>query len=197
MSRQSRRDRQPPERRANFRPSRVRILVLCGGQVAEPEYFEGLKTWAQNAEYAITIRSHRSGPARLVERAIESSDDYDEPWCVTDVDQFLDVEEAAARIATAHAVHLLISNPCFGLWLLLHQADHRAWISCCNGVTRELRRYVPGYDKSVEFMRYQPGLEDAIERAKRLGEIEERFPNPSSGVWELVERILTRNTENQ
>lgn len=197
MSGRSKRDQQPPQRRASFRPPRYRVLVLCGGQVSEPEYFEGLKAWARNDALATTVGGRRSGPARLVEQAIESSADYDEFWCVTDVDQFPDLAEAT-RVSGAHGVNLAVSNPCFEAWLLLHFETCTAWIKDCNTATRLLRRHIPAYQKSVDFRLLAEGLGIAIERARRLASnAAEPCPNPSSGVWKLAEKIMKHSAEQK
>ena len=104
-------------------------------------------------------------------------------WCVVDVDDF-DIG-AATTLAQAEAVELAVSEPCFELWLLLHFADHKAYIANGRAACALLARHVPGYDKKLDFGQFDEGVEEAIKRAKGLGP-----GNPSTDVWRLVELLL-------
>lgn len=124
-------------------------------------------------------------PRNLVSYAkkIFNEDEYDAVWCVVDVDEF-DVE-AARTLAQANAVELAVSEPCFELWLLLHFADHRAYIGNGKAACTLLAKHVSGYDKKLDFGKFDAGLDAAIARAKKLGP-----GNPSTDVWRLVEVLL-------
>jgi hypothetical protein len=80
--------RTPPRRQPN-----TRILVVCGGVRTEPAYLDGLKQWARNPAVHVRVISSGKSPAALVAHAARIAstvgDDYDELWCLFDVDEFV------------------------------------------------------------------------------------------------------------
>lgn len=190
MARDSRRD-MPRSRRQPFREPRTRILVLCCGKRTEPEYFSGLVKHVRSTSVSVKIKTGTSDPAGLVAQAKTFLDtgDFDQLWCVVDVDHF-DIDLAVASVRDEPRIRLAISNPCFELWLLLHFQDHSAHLPKCAKAAKLLSRHVPGYEKSVVFRTYEPGLSESVERARKLNSADGGHPNPSTDVWRLVELIM-------
>lgn len=123
-------------RRPPFREPRLRLLVVCGGERTEPDYFRGLKGQMRNPAIQIRLKAKGCAPKDLVAyaRAIApvGGDEFDQVWCVVDSDDF-DLE-AAAALAAELDVRLAVSNPCFELWLLLHHAGlHGLPLRCQRG----------------------------------------------------------------
>jgi hypothetical protein len=170
------------------------VLIYCGANRTEPDYFEGLRELLRAANVTMTVRAEGVDPVRLINRAAEfrerRRDVFDEVWCVVDTDEF-DIP-AAVVASRRHNVNLAVSNPCFELWLLLHHTDCTAYCQGYADVLTRLRRHVPGYDKAaMDFRAFAAGIEAAIERAEKLdssGTDHER--NPSRGVWVLVKRLM-------
>ncbi|MEU7477330.1 RloB family protein [Lentzea sp. NPDC042327] len=158
------------------------LLVVCGGQRTEPDYFKGM---ARTRGVRLKVRTKVESPENLVRyaKSIFTADEYDGVWCVVDVDEF-DVE-AARRAAERADVELAVSEPCFELWLLLHFRDHRAHIDDGSAACRLVQKHVPGYDKKLDYAAFDHGVEMAVTRARELGP-----GNPSTGVWRLVEVLL-------
>ena len=75
-------------------------------------------------------------------------------------------------------VELLVSNPCFELWYLLHFEDQRAHIDCKNCENR-LKKHLPNYKKAEVPKGLRDGQCTAIERAEKL----EEYKNPSTSVY--------------
>ncbi|ARQ70294.1 RloB family protein [Streptomyces marincola] len=124
-----------------------------------------------------------------VERWGSAGGEFDQVWCVSDVDDYRDLDEAV-RYAENHGVELVLSNPCFELWLLLHHVDHRKWLAGYPAVKELLRKHVrvPA-DKSVAFERDFGGERwwRAADRARALApEGEEHQRNPSTRMWRLA-----------
>lgn len=186
----------PRRRRRPFREPRTRILVLCCGKRTEPEYFKGLVQHVRNPSVTVKVKSGISDPAGLVEQAKArlGADDFDQVWCVVDVDEF-DIDRAVEGSGSVAGVRLAVSNPCFDLWLLLHFQEQTAYVATCGKLGERLRRRVANYEKAVEFRRFAPGVARAVAGAKRLGDTETDFPNPSTGVWRLVELISSEGTQ--
>jgi hypothetical protein len=166
---------------------------VCGGEVTEPGYFNGLKQAYRNAAVQVCVKTKGVDPASLVSYAASVQamhpDTFDEVWCVVDVDEF-DLA-AAKQLAADLDVQLAVSNPCFEVWLLLHFAQCRAAVQSPTAAIRKLKQHVPDYSKSsFRFSRFKLGVNDAIVRAQVLGEAgEEHATNPSSGVWKVA-RII-------
>jgi hypothetical protein len=158
------------------------VLVVCGGQRTEPDYFKGL---ARARDVRLKIRTKVDSPENLVRyaAAIFTPDEYDGVWCVVDADEF-DID--AARVAAGRAdVELAVSEPCFELWLLLHFVDHRAHIDNGKAACVLLAKHVPGYAKKLDYSPFDVGVEAAVKRAEALGP-----GNPATDVWRLLKAVL-------
>jgi len=162
--------------------------VVCGGEVTEPRYFDGLQLEFRNSAVHVRVKAKGADPISLVKYAAAASDQnresFDEVWCVVDVDEF-DVE-AAIRQAHDRGIKLAISNPCFEVWLLLHFVDCTASVRDAAEAIRRLKRHVPDYSKNeLRFEKFGPGVADAIRRAQCL----EHLGNPSTEVWMVAQAI--------
>jgi hypothetical protein len=169
------------------------FLVYCGALRTERDYFDGFRERVRQGNVTIKLRQEGIDPATVVRAAAgyrdRSPGRFDEVWCVVDTDQY-DIDTAVVE-ARRRNVRLAVSNPCFELWLLLHHAGCRAYCHGCTEVTRRLKRHVPGYDKArLNCADFAPGVDDAIKRARDLDPSgAEHRRNPSTNVWQLVERI--------
>src|SRR4051812_27041969 len=87
---------------------RPRILVVCEGEVTEPEYLRALKNHHRVQTVEVEIIRHKGVPKSVVEHAVKMSEDarkeaktyknsflaYDKVWCVFDVDEHPNLAEA-------------------------------------------------------------------------------------------------------
>lgn len=197
--------RRSPARRPPFKLPKRRILLVVEGAVTEKNYFEGMIAALRTTVVEFKVLGGVGVPMTIVETALKirraarerarvEKDqylDYDETWCVFDVDQHPKIPEAV-KLAEQHGIFLAISNPCFELWLWLHFADApRA--SSAQELQIKLRQYMPDYRKHVRFAELQSGVESAIDRAMVLDQqakiTGQRFGNPSTGVWRLTRVI--------
>jgi hypothetical protein len=183
-------------RRSPAREPRKRLLVVCGGRQTEPDYVNGLRRHLRNPAVSVDVLARDRSPSQVVQYAITRSsqapDSYDEVWCVVDVDQFTDLDEAvklAARSTTdSMSITVVVSNPCFEFWLLLHFAEHRGHVGSYAQLKPLLARHVPAYNKSrIDFADYAGRYPDAVQRARNLDPSGENHRlNPSTNVWRLV-----------
>ena len=130
-------------------------------------------------------------PKTAVETAARLKREYDEVWCVFDIDSHPLVPDAKQQ-ARDNKIELAISNPCFELWAVLHYQDQHAHIETAK--LRELcRRHMPRYKKRLPFLELFPHIEEAIRRAEELEQMHEARgtagENPSTGVHRLVRSI--------
>ncbi|MFF7022591.1 RloB domain-containing protein [Streptomyces klenkii] len=178
------------------RRARDRLLVVCGAKATEKDYLLGLVDHVANPAVTVRIRTKSCSPAQLITYAAGErdriGDDFDQVWCVFDVDHF----EVACAIdrARREGIRVAVSNPCFELWLILHFSGHTAPVRTYRELLPYLKRHVPAYEKArLDFRDFEHGWGEAGRRARRLAtEGREHVTNPSTGVWALVSRIATR-----
>jgi hypothetical protein len=204
----ARRSRDSLRRAVGTRPPRKTLLVFCEGERTEPEYLAALRREpAVRDVAAVDIRIDRDSagftPLALVRRAIAARaksqrerGEIDEFWCVFDVEwpKHHPALQEAVSLAAGNDIKLAVSNPCFEIWLVLHFADHEAFVD--NDGARRLRRRHDGQlDKGLDPNLYMPQRGLAAARAARLEKRHRadgtRFPedNPSSGMHSLVTSI--------
>ncbi len=207
------RNNRPLKRRRPYIEPRKRILIVCEGKKTEPSYFDGLRTLERARTVDIEIDNTGGVPKTLVERATAKKREsrkntrrggdpnlqYDEIWCVFDVDEHPKLAEAKKQ-AKDNEIKLAISNPCFELWLILHFRDQRASIDR-HPLQSACRLCMPDYVKSVNFNELKSRVDDAVQRAIQLEEWQKgrdnMGQNPSTSVHELVQVIRTNSKDFQ
>ncbi len=169
------------------------LLIVCGAEKTEYAYFEGMKKLHPLRGLGVVRPPQGRGkdPVKVVRQAVQQRDSragsFDQVWCVLDQDEF-DLQPAVAEAGAAR-VQLAVSVPSFELWLLLHYTECGGALTPKQALAR-LRQQVPAYDKTrLNFEDFASGLGNAMERARRLHDGAGVGPNPSSGVWALVEVI--------
>lgn len=105
---------------AKFRPQPT-VLVICEDRVSSHNY---LLRAAQHFRASAIVEVNHCGktdPKGITEAAIKRKRDYDKVYCVIDRDSHVNFHDAIALAAgTKGKVQLVISNPCFEYWLILH-----------------------------------------------------------------------------
>lgn len=186
-----------------------RVLIACEGAKTEPHYFDWIRMRLRLNRENVVIADKKTGldPMSLVEYALEayrSDGDFNRIYCVFDRDKHTTYGAAvdrirAVRLPRGTKILAAQSVPAFEIWLLLHfvyttrQCEAPLEASNCDLVIRELRNYIPGYDKGrKEFLPYLEGrTELAIEHARRLEQFHQTSgtDNPSTKVHELIEYL--------
>ena len=193
------------------RPAGRRFYVYCEGERSEPEYLLGLREALRTRLLHVEIVRKGAAPSTLVASAVAKARELrraretdDEVWVLFDRDEHPDWHKALDQ-AQANRIPVAYSNPCFELWLLLH---YREWTSPLDRhqARSALQEHLRHYDKGV---RPQDFFDDlltpsgeltpdsrclrATQRAKALAARAADCGgdgNPTSEIWQLVERIL-------
>lgn len=77
--------------------------------------------------------------------------------------------QQAINYAEKQEIKVILSNPCFEVWFVLHFEDGRAPYDSSDKVIDKLKQYVPDYEKSRDmFEVLQGNMEKAISRAEQL-----------------------------
>lgn len=188
-------------RKTAIRPERKTVVVFCEGEASEPDYINGLKRLAsirENAAIDIEVATERGVPLTLVQLATDRStdDEVDECWCIFDVEwpkNHPNLKRAMA-IAADHGVRLVVSNPCFELWLILHFEDQTAFMAT-HEAERRSRQLDGRAGKRIGASAYMPLRRAAVGRAVKLTQRHEQndtpFPkdNPSSLMYEFLASV--------
>lgn len=105
------------------------MLIVTEGEVTEVEYFEGLAQYLRFTGVLVGKARPRGlgkDPLRVVNEAIrqrkDPNNEYDHIWAVVDVDEHANLP-SAIQLAKRSGIPLVVSNPCFEIWLLWHYVD--------------------------------------------------------------------------
>ncbi len=197
-------DRGAARRETGRRDHRRVIRVLTEGAVTEVAY---LVQWARRSSNThLDFAESGMAPLSLVQRAREHQranqrrgsrqrGDFDEIWCIFDVDQHPNLNQAITE-ARQSGIRVALSNPCFELWLILHYRDQTAAID-----RRQVQRLAA--DRGItDSKRLNPGAIDTLVarypdakiraealRERHLADGSGPNANPSTNVWELIDRL--------
>jgi RloB-like protein len=137
MSRRARSIEKLLRRKPKYTP-RGSVLIVCEGSKTEPQYFNALSDkldLKRFVEVDVCGEECGSAPINVIDYAIKAKKerektaskspiltDYDEVWCVIDVEAPNPHTTLAQAInkAGCHQIKKALSNPCFEYWYILH-----------------------------------------------------------------------------
>ena len=164
-------------------------LVICEGET-EARYVNLLRSWFKSPIRIVSNIEGTKVSQSLIERRAKelkiSSMDRVHTFLMYD----MDVRAINERLLRCKA-EMLLSNPCFELWLLLHAREQRSAIGT-DALILELKKSAAvwkNYAKSLftdtqkAFLRSK--IDIAVSRAKGLRSLS----NPSTGIYKLVEML--------
>src|SRR5262249_31660826 len=139
-------------RRSHHRPAKTRVLIVCEGRETEPNYFRGLREEeAVRQNFAVEVKKGKGGSCLMVvqqtiaepDKAAARREEYDEAWCVFDVEQGGQGAQVsnARTLADRQGIRLAASNPSFEVWLLAHFVRTRRAFHNCDAVIEELNKH--------------------------------------------------------
>ena len=186
-------------RKSRRRSERRRGLVVTEGIVTEPQYLALLKQKMPRDIAFFDVCPEGTDPLRVVKRAVnkQKMSDYDWIVCLVDCDEHRTFDEAF-KLAEKHGIQVLVSNPCFEVWLLWHIEDFNR-----HSEARDVQARLKGLKvtrgkkllASFQVEKYREACSRA-RRADRRPTANRIGPNPSSGLpvlLELLEGITPRN----
>jgi len=179
----SKREKTPPMRMRRI------ALVICEGETEEA-YVGLLRQWYKSPLKVIShIEGSRVTPSLVENRVREtkiSARDRVDVFLMYD----MDVPAINEKLRGCSAA-LLLSNPCFELWLLLHARDLKSPITTA-ATLKELEKsasvwknYRKAFFTDTQTAFLKAHTETAVRRAKVMKECR----NPSTGVYKLVETL--------
>ena len=184
------------------REPKVRFFLFCEGRNTEPAYFRAVREELYG-DVLIEIEGGVGEPRTVADRACArkrqnrkgSFQKNDRFWAVFDRDDHQKFDEAVG-FCQANEIGVARSDPCFELWLILHEKDYDS-PDGSEAVQKELATLRPEYDRRGR------KIPDCGEMVKRLPDAEERsrqqlnrrhgennpFGRPSTTVGELTKEI--------
>lgn len=180
------------------------FAIACEGTEREPEYFKPFNSIDRiKVDIIENEIGHRdSAPKKVLERVklyIDevglSEKDNDTLWCIIDVDRWPrdQIEELANYCADFQNWNILISNPCFEIWLLYHKLESLDTIDCSKSqkVKDSLHKLEKG---GYYFLNYLPLLQEAICNAKKNdSNVQYYYPLPKeTKVYLLGEALMKK-----
>jgi hypothetical protein len=133
-------------REINFRDIVQTFLIVCEGLKTEKLYFEAFKVPKDVKDIDVIGRGLNT--ISLVDEAIRirdaSPNEYDQVWCVFDVEDHNSNEiHQAVALARRNHIKVAISNQCFELWYLLHFHYYHTAV--------DRRRFIPILTRQLGF----------------------------------------------
>jgi hypothetical protein len=198
------------KRRSPTREPRRRFTLFCEGKNTEPLYFNALRVRLAHALIEIRINKAAGVPYTIAEQAVQlaketrcanrrrkrdSYEERDQIWAIFDRDEHPRYEEAVA-LCVASGVHIARSNPCFEIWLILHEQDYDK-PDGRQAIQDYLRALRPEYDPNKGKAPNCSELLSRVAEAERRAETQlmrresegSPFGSPSTTVFRLTRNI--------
>ncbi|MCF7955778.1 MAG: RloB family protein [Phycisphaerae bacterium] len=206
------------ERRKPLRTTGKTVLIVCEDAKSSTDYFKKLRSKLNIKPVNVEVCGKECGsdPRSVVNYANKRKDAavispvgdaYDETFCVIDIDKHqADNLNAAIQKARDSDIHLIISNPCFEYWYVLHFKKTGSVYNHYQSVQKEIRdilrqefkdtRYK--YEKSgcQFFDTIYPKTRTAIENSRSILKSQHKNEpdlskcNPSTHVHQIVECMM-------
>ena len=178
----------------NLEPKR-RFVLFCEGRNTEPDYFEAIKRARSGTLIAVEIVPAVGVPMTIAKTAIaaakprrrkESFEEGDQIWAVFDRDAHPRFEEAV-MLCEQHGVKVARSDPCFELWLILHERDYDR--PCDRHEAQRKFECRPEYDFDALVRRVEEAESRAEAQLRRREAEGAPCGNPSTTVFRLTRAI--------
>jgi len=179
------------------------IYIATEGQETEKQYFES--SLFRNRRVQVRVletQDGKSAPSHVFKRLKKllkeiHYQENDRFWLMVDKDRTKEAHlSKVCSEAFGHKkikINLAISNPCFELWLFLHNNEWVEELVSCKDIEKEIKRLLGSYNKSnIDISTYETKIDHAIKQAKILDKDPSmRWPdNPGTHVYKVVEEIL-------
>lgn len=199
------------KRRRHLREPKRRFIVYCEGGNTEPAYLDAFRRTfpealieveavaavgvAYTVAKAAAERAKTLGLSPGSRKKKNSFEESDAVWAIFDRDEHPRYEEAI-DICRRAKIGIGRSNPCFEVWLILHEADYDK-SDGPDGVQAHLKKLRPEYDKrgakTPDCADLVKRVEDAEQRAERQLARREKegdaYDPPSTTVFYLTRAI--------
>ena len=207
----SRRGKTDLRRRGPVREPKRQFVLFCEGRKDEPDYFRAIRRACQSTLIDVEVVPGPGVPMTVAERAVDRAKKHglaprrrkpkdsfekdDQVWAVFDRDVHPHFDDAV-KLCERNGVRVARSNPCFELWLILHERDYNGYRSR-HAVQKDWEALCPEYDRGGAKTPDCADLVQRVEDAERRAEaqlqrrVKEGKPhgNPSTTAGRLTRAI--------
>ena len=197
-------------RKPSLEPKR-RFILFCEGEKTETEYFKAIGRACSSTLIAVEPHGGVGVPYTIAEKAVErakalgltpksrrkkdSYEERDQVWAIFDRDEHPRFKEAVMKCEEQN-VGVGRSNPCFELWLILHEQDYDK-AEDRHVMQKLLAQLRPEYDPDGSKTPDCDALVKRVEAAEQRGEKQlqnresggDPYGNPSTTVGRLTRAI--------
>jgi hypothetical protein len=201
--------------------NQIYVISIAGEGKTEEQYFDGIRDMENSHLILIDrlekleesdTKSHPNHVIELLDERKKYWKEYgiesNELWMVVDRDKQNVTEKQMIAIiekCKTEGYNLALSNPAFEFWLLLHITsidiyDQKVLLENGKDTVKSKKRYIEkelstligGYNKrKLHFEHFEPGIKDAIQRAKVLQINNERLLDElGTNICLLVEKLI-------
>ncbi|MDD2625015.1 MAG: RloB family protein [Candidatus Riflebacteria bacterium] len=200
---------EPKKRNSNKRRRKSIVIISAEGKnKTEKLYLSKFSNDTYNIKFA---PGNTTDPENMIKTLIEAYRDNglntkygDLAYCLVDADcdsRKNDQLAGATNLANKHNIELIVSAPCFEIWYLCHFNYSTKRYKSNEDVIKELRQYIPGYQKSCDSLYNEllAKIKIAISNAKKLEKHNLEIANrphtvefsPSTEVYKVIEKIIS------
>lgn len=149
------------------------MLIITEGYT-EKNYFEKFRR--RNSGYELIVKkSPENTPNKIFKFCINQIHDlgldvngHDVVFCIFDVDYNSDKTiNSVLSSARSKGINIILSNPCFEIFFLLHFTKKIYDLSTPKDTKQEIRNYILDYQETGDYwMMLHPMLDEAIQRSR-------------------------------
>jgi len=185
------------------------FAIACEGGKREPNYFKVFEYMSRKVKVDIInnivsdieisiVDQNKSAPKWVLDRAVryiekEGLNEDDELWFVIDVDKWSEqqLREIASYCEAKQNWNIVLSNPCFEVWLYFHKANdlQTSKSKTCQDLKMEISKLEKGGYHEYKFI---PLIQDAILNAKNADSDPKHFfpKHKETKMYKVAESIL-------
>ena len=161
------------------------ILIIAEGRnVTESQYFKSFQKQHCGFNIQMLAPGNITDPAGMQRKILQYWKDNgldekqgDVAFIVLDLDCSAEKAQLIKKLAKrSNITKFVVSNPCFEIWFLLHFRYSTHPYTSSSEAIRNLREYIPNYEKTTQVAALIAGnLEAAIKNARKLKEYFDRM----------------------
>ncbi len=184
------------------------IIVACEDRYAPAQYFDLLPNQRIKVK-TLATEDGRSNPQAIFDRLTAYKDEFDlhefdQLWLALDTDHWASGNHKKTlanvlKVCQQQGIRVAMSNPCFDLWLLLHQTDigQEEALASAADVAQRFREARNEFNKRrLDPTHYTASsIVEAVKRAMRLDVApEDWFPEaPCTRIYLIVEQAVEKD----
>ncbi|NPA46167.1 MAG: RloB domain-containing protein [Chlorobi bacterium] len=151
---------------------KINMAIVAEGQT-EHWYFQMFKRHFPEIPFNIhPVLSFKMSLQQQYEKVKEFIETYQYVFWIIDADiirkknQITRFRQLKKSLSPYENVYIILLNPCFEFWLLLHYKRTTKWFKNCQDVTKELKKFLPRYAKTRSY--YTSSHQDILARTLPL-----------------------------